>query len=361
MSVAWLKALFLLEPAAATSELQRILLRPRGDEAIEVLAALFGRYGESPLGSGGSLITLSALASLVRSAYAQVPPETDEEHEGIYTPSPRDHAASARSFLLHMLVKTPGRAARDEILNLGKDPLLVRAGLTERLRHLARERAAEDSEFPAMVPADVRALEARLEAAPTTRDALHAMMMDRLEDLQHDVSHHDFSDRRTLRSIKHEVEMQRTLALRLESKSRENYAIFRESEVADAKRTDIVLAAVGSLQKAVIEIKLADDRWALADLEKALTDQLVQLYQRHDHCRSGCLLITNSGVRQTWARKGKKIEWEELVVHLRTLASTVESLRPELRAEVFGLDLRDPKLPSRRGAPKNSRTPTSAP
>ena len=61
----------------------------------------------------------------------------------------------------------------------------------------------------------VRMLEIRSEAPPSDRDGLFAVMMDRLEDLADELAHGDFSDRSTLRSIKKESEMQRTLAERL--------------------------------------------------------------------------------------------------------------------------------------------------
>jgi hypothetical protein len=348
LTVTWLNALFSLDSEAAAGELETILGAARGEDAIAILAAVFGHVGRPREGSLSALVgretAARTLGRLIRSAHRVAPPAEDEEHDGVYTPSERDHAASARSHLLHILINTPGLAARDELISLARDPLLV--GLQERLRHLARERAAADSEFEALQPADIRALDARLEAPPRSRDALYALMMDRLEDLQHDVSHHDFSDRHTLQAIQQEVEMQRTLALRLETKSRENYSVFRESEAADAKRTDIVLAAAGTLQKAVIEIKVADTRWTLAQLEKALTEQLVQLYQRHDNCRAGCLLITNNGCRTEWSKGSVRLDWDGLLKHLRQLAAQTEAARnPALRVGVFGLDLRDPPLP----------------
>lgn len=338
----WLRALFMLDASAGVAELATILAG-EGDEAVSVLAALFGRQSDHGVLTVRSTdMAVVALGRLIRAAYRAVPPQSDPQHEGVYTPKVRDYAAQARSYLLSALVSTPGRAARDELVALARDPLLT--DLQERLQLLARERAASDSEFEALQAGDVQALEARLEAAPKTRDALHALMMDRLDDLQHDIAHHAFSDRKTLQSISEEEQMQHTLAMRLESNARQNYTVTRESEVADAKRTDIVLAAAGSLQKAVIEIKIADVRWTLADLEKALTQQLVQLYERHDNCRSGCLLITNNGGRAFWAKRGLRLDWGGLLRHLGTLAESVEAQRPELRVSVFGLDLRVPPL-----------------
>src|SRR5437588_3992315 len=112
-------------------------------------------------------------------------------------------------------------------------------------------------------------------------------MVDRLDDLAHDIAHDDFTDRRTLRTITDESQMQRTLARRIRDTARGAYIVTREEEVADLKRTDIRLAAVRGDQRAVIEIKIADQRWSLTDLEGALRNQLVGQYLRHQSCKAG--------------------------------------------------------------------------
>lgn len=346
LSITWLKLLLKLDIASGASELDAALAVASPQEAVEMVAALFGRTDRDgrALGEVDADAAAAVLGRLLRAAFRTVRPEDDVEHEGVYTPAVRDDAERGRSYLFSALVSTPGKRARDELMALARDPLL--GDLQERLRHLARERAANDSEFEDFQPADIRALDARLEKPPKSRDALFLMMIDRLGDLQHDIAHHDFSDRRTLRDIGQEVEMQRTLAMRLEAMSKGNYTVTRESEVADSKRTDIVLAASGSLQKAVIEIKIADDRWRLVQLERALTGQLVALYERHENCRAGCLLLTNNGTRNFWQKSGVRLDWPGLVHHLQSLAQEVEAGRnSELRVAVFGLDLRDPALP----------------
>jgi hypothetical protein len=241
----------------------------------------------------------------------------------------------------------PGAEARSQLLALACDPPFRH--LRERLRHLARGRAALDAEFLPYRAVDIVAMESRLEAPPNSRDALFTVMLDRLSDLQHDIAHHDFSDRRTLQRITDESEMQRTLARRLEATSRSSYTVVRESEVADRKRTDIVLAAAGSLQKAVIEVKLADMRWTLSDLEHALRNQLVALYTRHENCRAGCLLLSYDGRRSRWASSGRSLDWNGLLEHLATVAARIEKdSGSTIKVAVVGFDLRDTQLPASR-------------
>ena len=115
------------------------------------------------------------------------------------------------------------------------------------------------------------------EAPPQDRDGLFVLMMDRLEDIAHDLAYGDFTDRRTVRRIDEESEMQRTLARRLNERANGAYLVTREEEVADKKRTDIRLLALRGGQKTVVEVKIAH-KWSLAALDQALQDQLVGKY-----------------------------------------------------------------------------------
>ena len=148
------------------------------------------------------------LGQLVRCAYTFICPEDDVVHEGVYSPGKRDDAERARSFLLSSLLDTPGPVARGVVLELAADPSF--ANVSDYLRLRAEQRTAADTEFETpFEPEEVDALYARLEAPPQDRDDLFVVMMDRLDDLAHDLAHHDFTDRRTVRNIMDESEMQR--------------------------------------------------------------------------------------------------------------------------------------------------------
>ena len=170
-------------------------------------------------------------------------------------------------------------------------------------------------------------------------------MMDRLEDLSHELRHHEFSDRRTVQRISEESEMRRTLAMRLEAKSNGVYKVVQEEEVADRKRTDIRLLAARGSHKTVIEIKIADKGWTLKELEKSLEEQLVGQYLRHKDCKSGCLLLTHGGKRRGWRhpKSGKWLRPPEAVEFLRKKAARIETeMSHTVRLGVFWLDLADP-------------------
>lgn len=345
LAIVWLKGLFWFDAARGAEVLVDGLADP-GDpdvrtRAVETFAELFGNHFR-----GYEVVAfrvedperrVELLGRLVRRAYAFVRPEDDQSPVGPHVPDTRDRAQHARGRLLDLLLHTPGPAARRVVSELADDGDF--AHMADWLRHRNRQRAAADADFARRYsPEDGRALETRLEVPSKDRDGLFDVMMDRLEDLAHELRHGDFSDRRTVRGIAEEAEMQRTLARRLRDAAGGVYTVTREEEVADGKRTDIRLLAAGSGLKAVLEIKIAD-KWTLTELERALRDQLVGKYMRHSDCKAGCLLLTWRGEKKSWGR-GERLTFGQLVERLREKAKAVEGNPPhDVRLGVFGLDL----------------------
>ena len=286
----------------------------------------------------------SVHSQLATCAYSFVRPADDQIHDGVYTRNARDHAEKAREFLLASLVNTPGPEAYSAVLELADKREFER--VADRLRLMARNRAAADADFPRYSSQDVVALDSRYEVPPGDRSGLFAVVMDRLRDIAYELAHHDFSDRLTVKRISKEMEMQRTLALRLESRSNGAYLITREEEVADQKRTDIRFSTPNGQHKAVVEVKIADNGWTMKTLEKALRDQLVGRYLRHAQCKAGCLLLTYHGEKKYWIHpeSGRRLTFQEVVESLSHTAQILESENMhDVRVSVFGLDLTSPQ------------------
>ncbi len=345
LALIWLRWLFQFSPETATQLLEDDLASlPEGERegrAVAIFASLF---------SGGTIVfaddkrRAASLGRLVRCAYRYVRPADDPQHEGIYSPDIRDSARTAREFLLGSLLDTPGAEAQKVMHDLAADSQF--AHFPDRLRFLARRRAASDAEAAALKAEEVVGLEKGLDAPPQDRDGLFTIMIDRIEDLAHDLMHDDFTDRRTLRTIKEETEMQRTLARRLRDAAKGAYTVSREEEVADLKKTDIRLVATRGDQKAVIEVKIAD-KWSLRELEHALRAQLVAQYLRHQTCKAGCLLLTYHGTKKCWKHPDKRssLSFIEATEYLQGIAQVIEKeLDYEVRLTVYGLDLTDPAL-----------------
>ena len=341
LSLAWLSALFRASPNMATEAFEAALSQPLPEGAevgpIASFASLFGRHGVAVrLSDRDEQARL--LGRLLRLSYEHVRIGDDQHHEGSYSPNTRDDAQHARSMLFSALLETPGYAAWKEIQSLAPNPLF--AHFADRIRLLARRRAAEDAEPAAAKPEDVQRLGAEQELPAMDDAALHRIMMDRLSDLAIEIRDDDFTDRRTLMQIGHEAEMQRTLARRLRDARRGAYTVSREEEAADAKRTDIRLTAVYG-GKATIEVKIGDDRNSLSDLETALKDQLLGQYLRAEGGRSGCLLITTNGDRSVWrSQSGDVFDFDQMIARLRTEAHELGHAH-DVRLSVFGLKLHE--------------------
>ena len=351
LAVVWLKGLFRFDPAQGARRLVGELEEGSdcsdegvGERAIEAFAVVFG---EDPIDFRVSdpIQHAHLLGRLVRLAHAFVRPEDDQVHKGVFTPNSRDNAEDARRTLFQWLCDMPGPEAQRALLDIAEEDEF--AGSRDRLRLLARQRAATDAEFTPFDSTAVVALGERYEVPPNDGNQLFAIMMDRLEDLDHELAHGDFSDRRTVRSIDDEREMQRTLSRRLKERAKDAYRVIREDEVADAKQPDIRLATIGGVdQKVVLEVKIADKGWSLANLEDALREQLVGQYLRHANCWGGCLLLTYHGRKTFWVHPDskKELSFSDVVGVLREKARALElEHQDRIRVEVFGLDLTDPQ------------------
>lgn len=189
-------------------------------------------------------------------------------------------------------------------------------------------------------------MEQRYEAPPHDCNGLFAVLMDRLDDLAYELAHDDFNIRKTLRKISEEDEIQNYLVGRIQDRSNGAYTVVREPEVADRKRPDFQLAATRGVQRAVVEVKIADN-WNVLELERALRNQLVGQYLRDAACKAGCLLLTYHGAKAYWKHpiSGVRLSFSEVVCHLNEIGQTIEvdqGYRVRLGAQ--GLDLTDPFL-----------------
>lgn len=351
LAVAWLKGLFRFDPEQAAGQLVRehevgACADPEiGRRMIKAFGVVFRE--DDPVDPRVSEPARHArlLASLVRLAHVYVRAEDDQVHEDVYTPDTRDNAERARRMLFQWLRDTPGPDAWRVLLDLAEEKEF--ADMRDRLSLLARQRAAVDSEFPAFDSEAVVALGERYEAPPNDGRGLFAVMMDRLEDLDHDLAHGDFSDRRTVGSIDEETELQRTFSWRLNERANGAYRVVREDEVADAKRPDIRFGTVGGRDARVaLEVKIAD-KWTFRELAQALHKQLVGQYLRHEGCAGGCLLMIYRGTKKWWVHPDskKRLRFREVVGVLRGRARALESEHGDrIGIEVLGLDLTD-RLP----------------
>lgn len=301
ISAIWLGALFRLNPIRGTEVFERQLTRAErvGDGcAIGWFAGLFGDIGKSQLDLTHAGFTPVVLAKLVRLAYRHVRPSEDIEHEGAFSPGPRDNAQRARNRLLGALLDARGPDAWRVKIEIAEDSLLVH--IRDRLAAVAREKLAEEIDSTAVGEDEVLNLERGLDLGPKTRDQMFKTLQDRLDDLE-DLLRRDDSPREAWALFEDERIMRREIARALGHAAREAYKVTQEEVTADEKETDIRLRSTVSDQQGVIEVKIGHrEHWTGRILRDTLRKQIVKKYMAAENCRAGCLLVTVAKKNRTW-------------------------------------------------------------
>ena len=345
MALHWVRGLFRFDVVLGTEVLVENLQDSGKFEsrkrAVKTFSAVFGERNNDLFSNTEPDKRARILGQLVRTAYEFVKHDEDQQHEGVYSPDTRDDAQMARNLLLSQLLETPGEVAHRTVMGLVGEPEF--AHFPDRLKLLARQRAATEAEFSPLTPSEVRTLDTAFEAPAKNRDSLFAVMIDRLGEISYELLHGDFSNRRTLQSVKHEREMQKNLARELANKGNGIFQVSREEEVIDGKHPDLRLVSMAAKHKVSLEVKIADN-WSVCELEKALSVQLQQ-YVRDPNCRAGLLVLTYHGKKRYWLPgDGKRMYFDALVARLQTRAEELDrDESQDIRTAVFGLDLTGPE------------------
>lgn len=357
LAVAWLRGVFENDFARGVEALRNGLVAvdpaERRQHGILWLASTFGEHGlgQLPVGVRGDA---DLLFELTRLAYECIRREDDVHHEGVYSPNLRDDAETARNRILSALVDLPGEESYDALVRLSTEPLFRH--MPDRIKKLARERAAVDSEPEALSPEESQQWEQPYGHPPRDPGELFNVVSDRLDDLDYDFRHHSFNVRDQLYALTEESELQPHIARYFYDHAHGLFTVTRESEVADKKKTDVVLSTVQA-GSATIEIKVGD-RWSVTELEMAIKGQLVGQYLRHPDCQVGHLLVTYAGEKRFKHPITKKpMEFSAVISHLQEFATQIQNQQgAKIRLGVVGLDLRPPLGgdPARRAAKRKT-------
>jgi hypothetical protein len=346
----WLSVLTRLDPEAGVATLESGLKAQPIDAdgaGVRWIADLFGaRRSGVLIDLQQPAFTPALLLRLVRLAYRHVRPGDDAVHEGSYSPDRRDHAERGRSAILSAVLALKGVEGWNAKLEMANDPMF--AHFKDRAIMLARERAAEEADGVAFTEAQVKEIDVRGEAAPTSLDAMFALMRDRLSDLD-DVLLQDTSPREAWAKIEDERVMRRVIAHELRHLANHAYTVDQEAVTADEKETDIRLRSTLSDHQATIELKIGEKGRSATDLRKALKEQLVNKYMAAESCRSGCLLISTASNR-SWRHPDTQetLDLDSLIEMLNEEARGLAlELGGEIRLMAKGLDLRPRLAPER--------------
>jgi hypothetical protein len=267
---------------------------------------------------------------LVRLAFQTIRVEDDIDHPSgvVYSPDPRDDAQRARSAVFNQFTGIPGRATFNALLAFAGIPGFPVT--PRRLRELARDRAAQDSESAPWPSGEACAFEEKCESLPQTTHDLQRLILARLSDFQYELLHDDFPQGSTLCGLPNEKAVQIWMGDRLRGMQGRSYSVERESKVVDEKEPDIRVRSAPDAS-VPIEIKVPES-WSREQLEGALADQLCGRYLRARNARHGILLLVHQKARSRgWTRPqdGGHMTFGEIVEHLRAMAREIAGTHPD--------------------------------
>jgi hypothetical protein len=341
VAVQYLAAMFSINPKAATSVF--VAKATAVDEDLQTALVdqfLTACFGDSVSGTTFKPITappadiIEELMLLSFKTHKQV--SARRRPAGVvYQTNDADYADQARSAIFSRFVKTPGSATYHALRRLQQDSTFPVA--PTRLGALAAQRAIEDSEAAPWPPGEAFAFEQSKETAPQTGKDLRSVLVGRIEDMQHDLLHDDFSQGQTLKGIHSEKEVQKWVADRLRLRQGRSFSVEREPHVVDEKEPDVRIRAKATDANVSMEIKVAES-WSLAELDDALDAQLCGRYLRSDQARYGVLLLVHQKARPIgWEDKaaGRYLSFPQVVDRLRSRALAIsgeshDSPQPEV-------------------------------
>jgi hypothetical protein len=293
-ALGYLAALLLLEPDSGVNDLAdwfgAVAPETRRSRVELTLGRLFDRHG--PLITGAlARASVLTLEKLLQTAYANIRPEEDAVHEGSYTPDARDLAESARNTILSALLDRPGADAYRATLRAADHPDF--AARSDRFRELARGKAERDAEFPAWTIPEIISFEHHHAAPVKTGDDLLQLVLAVLNDIVFRLASGDATSRPLLERAKDEEEVQNWLVEQMQYHSHGRYHAYREAQVAQRDKPDVIVASTSVPREVAIEVKHGGKGWTINQLEDGLRIQLASDYLKPSTRRHGVFVVTH--------------------------------------------------------------------
>lgn len=301
------------------------------------IGELFAGLGDHGVATGAlANIPVVHLAHLLHLAYKYIPAADWSAHRSRSRRYPSDKAESARGTLFNALAERPGADAYDALVALSAAPAFAESSL--RLREVAHARAEADGDLTAWLATEVNKFELTHSAPVKTGAQLLTLTLGILADVQASFITADASSRQLLARAEDEKEVQGWLAERLNERAKSRYGAAREVEVAGRNEPDIVVSSTSADVQVAIEVKNANKKWTVSQLEGAVRGQLAEDYLRPANRRHGVLIVSLHRHR-TWRVAGQIWEFGRLIAHLQQVAlATRSNYSGPVQVAVFGLD-----------------------
>ena len=211
---------------------------------------------------------------------------------------------------------------------------------SERFRELARGKAERDAEYPAWTIPEVVTFETQYTAPVKTGDDLLRVVLGVFDDIVLQFTKGDSTSRQLLQRAKDEDEVQQWLAEQMQLRSRDRYHAYREAQVAQGDKPDIIVASAAAQCEVAIEVKHGGMGWTANQLEQALRVQLAVDYLKPATRRHGVLVITHHRDRK-WLDPltRKPLSFDAVIKWLSGIAETlVETNGAAIEARCVGIN-----------------------
>jgi hypothetical protein len=184
--------------------------------------------------------------------------------------------------------------------------------------------AKRDAEYPAWTIPEVITFEARYTAPVKTGADLLKLVLGVLADIVFKLNKGDSTSRQLLERAKDEDEVQNWLTEQIQLRSLGRYHAYREAQVAQGDKPDIIVASAAAQCEVAIEVKHGGKDWTANELEQALRTQLATDYLKPATRRHGVLVITHHRDRR-WLDPStrKPLSFEAVINWLSGIAATL--------------------------------------
>jgi hypothetical protein len=337
------------------SWITQVEVKKRKERAEQAFASLFDR-NDSIMPNALSTMSIAGLERLLRLAYDYIRPEHDEKRQGSYTPEMRDHAESARSSILSTIIQRPGPESFQALLEAANDPKY--RPQRHRFLELARGMAERDSEFPAWTEREVIRFEQDHASPVKTGEDLLRVVIAVLKDIQFQMDKADANSRPLLQRAQNEDEVRNHIVEQMQGRSRDRFHAYREAQIANRDRPDIIVASTSAQCEVGIEVKHGGKSWTKAQLEGALKVQLSEDYLKPLTRRHGVFIMTKHTSRR-WRdpETGKMLTFESLMKWLTKEASEIRTNSSgPISVRCVGLDSSPPPKESSAGRSHSTRS-----
>lgn len=343
MAPSWYAVWIGTEPGIAIPALTaRIDSLPSDEEkakfAMRCLTSIVGNHSVSRSRQNYKTVQHAKSLYLLTHTHVRLEDDIDRTGKGVYSPSLRDDAQTARDGLLAFIRETPGKEA---FLALEE---IAHSHPAERLRpwtaYFAQQKATADSQTLPWEPTKVVEFHESLESTPSTHRELWNLAIDRLLDLKHDLEDGDSSIAELLLPINQETSIRKFIGDWLRARAAGRYVIPQEQQLADDKRPDFRFENSQVYAPVPVELKLSQN-WSGTEHFERFENQLCGDYLRDVSSSCGIFLLVNNGGQVSWVTPNKGPQrFEGLVAALQEYWLTIAPEFPNVEdIKIIGIDL----------------------